>query len=79
VTNLIMPLIYTAISKSTEPFHAWRWAMFVPGFLHIFSGVMILFFTTDLPDGNYALLKKKGKMGKDSAWKVFLTGILNYR
>ena len=79
VTQLMMPLIFTGIKAHNEPFVAWRWAMFVPAFMHILSGILILFFSTDLPDGNYALLKKTGGMAKDNPMKVFLTGILNYR
>ena len=58
---------------------AWRWAMFVPAFMHILSGILILFFSSDLPDGNYALLKKSGGMKGDSPLAVMLTALLNYR
>ena len=75
----MMPLIFTGIKQHTEPFLAWRWAMFVPAFMHIISGILVLFFSTDLPDGNYALLKKTGTMVKDNPMKVFLTACLNYR
>lgn len=75
----MMPLIFTGIKAHTEPFLAWRWAMFVPAFMHIISGILILFFSTDLPDGNYAVLKKSGGMSKDNPMKVFWTACLNYR
>jgi MFS transporter, NNP family, nitrate/nitrite transporter len=74
-----MPLIFEGIKQHNEAFIAWRWAMFVPAFMHIISGLMILFFSVDLPDGNYAVLKKTGNMNKDSPIKVFLNGVLNYR
>jgi sugar phosphate permease len=79
VTQLIMPLIFKGITAHEEPFIAWRWAMFVPAFMHIIAGVGVLFFSTDLPDGNYAVLKKSNKMSKDNPMNVFLTAILNYR
>ena len=53
--------------------------MFVPAFMHIIGGVGVLFFSWDLPDGNYALLKKSGGMSKDVPSRVFLTAISNYR
>ena len=74
-----MPLILDGMTHLHQPFIAWRWAMFVPGFLHIFSGMLILFFAQDLPDGNYARLKKKGGMSKDSSLKVFIAAVRNYR
>lgn len=79
VTQLLMPLIFLGIKQHTEPFIAWRWAMFVPAFMHIISGIMILFFAQDLPDGNYAVLKSSGGMQKDNPMRVFITGIMNYR
>lgn len=79
VTQLIMPLIFEGIKNSVEPFEAWRWAMFVPGFLHILAGMGILFFSTDLPDGNYAVLKKSGNMAQDSGVKMILNAVTNYR
>ena len=53
--------------------------MFVPGFMHILGGIMILFFSTDLPDGNYALLKKTGAMTKEDPYSVILNALANYR
>lgn len=74
-----MPLVFRGISQQTEPFLAWRWSMFVPAFMHIIGGMGILFFSWDLPDGNYALLKKSGGMSKDSPARVFVTAVSNYR
>lgn len=79
VTQLLMPLVYTAIKTNEEPFTAWRWAFFVPGSMHIIMGFIILGLAQDLPDGRYADLKKKGTMAKDSAAKAFLAGAKNYR
>ena len=62
-----------------EPFIAWRYAIFVPGFMHILGGIMILFFSTDLPDGNYAVLKKAGVMTSENPYNVMLNALTNYR
>jgi MFS transporter, NNP family, nitrate/nitrite transporter len=40
VTQLLMPLIYDGMTKIHQPFIAWRWAMFVPGFFHILAGAL---------------------------------------
>jgi MFS transporter, NNP family, nitrate/nitrite transporter len=79
VTQLLMPLIFNGLKTIHEPFLAWRWGMFVPAFMHIVAASGVLFFAQDLPDGNYAVLKKKMTMTPDSPWRVFLTAMLNYR
>lgn len=48
-------------------------------FCHIFFGVCILFLATDLPDGNYAVLKKAGAKRQEDSKRVFLAAIRNYR
>ena len=74
-----MPVIYTGMQQLHPDFIAWRYAFFIPGYLHILTGIGILFFAEDLPDGNYALLKKKGNMSQDSGLKQFIAGVSNYR
>jgi hypothetical protein len=78
-TQLLMPLVYQGMTHLHSPFIAWRWAFFVPGFMHILGGMLILFFSTDLPDGNYALLKKSGGLAKDNGGKVMWNALRNYR
>ena len=53
VTHLLMPFIYTGIAAYVPDYEAWRWAFYVPGFLHIIFGAMCLLITQDLPDGNF--------------------------
>ena len=79
MTQLLMPLIYNGMKNLHPAFEAWRWAFFVPGFFHIISGIGILFFSTDLPTGNYAALKAKGGMTKDGGLKVMINALRNYR
>lgn len=79
VTQLIMPLIYQGMTQLHEPYIAWRYAFFVPGYMHILAGIMLLFFSQDLPDGNFAELKKGGKMAQDSGLQQLKCALLNYR
>ena len=55
--------------------------MFVPASMHIIAGILILFFSVDLPDGNYAVLKAQdsARIIKDNPWKTFMAGVTNYR
>jgi len=79
VTQLLMPLVYTAIKTGVEPFIAWRVAFFVPYFMHLFVGITVLTLGQDLPDGNYRDLKKKGTMEQDDGKMIFWRAVTNYR
>jgi MFS transporter, NNP family, nitrate/nitrite transporter len=79
ITQILMPVVYNGMTAAHEPFVAWRYAMFIPGFMHILGGILILFFSTDLPDGNYAVLKKTGAMNEDNGVRVLLNALTNYR
>ena len=41
--------------------------------------MVILFLSTDLPDGNYAALKRSGKMRSDKTSRMFGVAMSNYR
>jgi NNP family nitrate/nitrite transporter-like MFS transporter len=82
-TQLVMPLIFGLISSSSlaigsPRFVAWRLAFFVPGTLHIVSGLLVLCLSQDLPDGNFRDLTHRGLKVKDRLSKVFLACFLSF-
>ncbi|KAG6546127.1 hypothetical protein Mapa_012161 [Marchantia paleacea] len=81
VTQLVMPLVFSLIKHQfgAEAFTAWRLAFFLPGVMHVVMGLLVLTLGRDLPDGNYAALKRSGDKVSDTFDKVFWHGVTNYR
>ncbi|CDY69111.1 BnaC09g54030D [Brassica napus] len=72
VTQLLMPMVFHVIKLAgATPFMAWRISFFVPGFLQVVMGILVLTFGQDLPDGNLSTLQKSGQ--------VFWFAVKNYR
>ena len=79
ITHLIMPYIYSGIKNQQPAFIAWRCAFFIPAFAQIIIGLAVLVFGQDLPDGNYAELRKSGQMDKSKSHMEIWAAVKNYR
>ncbi len=79
--RLGMPLIAAAVvSFGVADEIAWRYSMIIAGVVAMLMGVVYYFFTQDTPEGNFAELKKDGKMPtikKDE--ETFLSVLKDYR
>ncbi|CAM3429418.1 MFS transporter [Zobellia roscoffensis] len=61
--RLGMPLIAAAVvSFGVADEVAWRYSMMIAGVIAMLMGLVYYFFTQDTPEGNFAQLKKEGKM-----------------
>ncbi|KAL2631780.1 hypothetical protein R1flu_016466 [Riccia fluitans] len=81
IVQLVMPVVFHIIrfNIGSEKFTAWRIAFFIPGVIQVFMGIMVLLLGQDLPDGNYAELKREGEKVHDTVSKVFWYAVSNYR
>eukprot|EP00897_Mesotaenium_endlicherianum_P007729 jgi/Mesen1/6985/ME000364S06164 len=79
--QLVMPIFFAIIRDSFDSpkFTAWRIAFFIPACMHIITGLAILTFGQDCPDGQYLAMVKTGERKMDKASKVVLNAFTNYR
>ncbi len=63
VTQMVMPLVLAAfIGLGFSLEHSWRFSMVVAGAVCFVTGIAYYFLTQDLPDGNFADLRKRGEL-----------------
>jgi len=78
VTQWLMPLLFGAIAGfGFDRFLSWRLAMFVPGTLMLFTGVLYYFVAEDTPDGRPFTPRKGMQAMREAAadyrvWLLFL-------
>ncbi len=79
--RLGMPIIAAAVvSFGVAEDVAWRYSMMIAGALCFIMGIVYYFFTQDTPEGNYAQLKKEGKMPTLKKDEVsFISTLKDYR
>lgn len=79
--RLGMPLIAAAVvSFGVADEVAWRYSMVIAGVIAMLMGVVYYFFTQDTPEGNFAQLKKEGKMPKlKKDEESFISVLKDYR
>mmetsp|Transcript_14958 Transcript_14958/g.34545 ORF Transcript_14958/g.34545 Transcript_14958/m.34545 type:complete len:506 (-) Transcript_14958:316-1833(-) len=67
VTQVVMPLVYTACLTGMSEYNAWRYSFIVPGSAALICGVCMLRFSDDTPKGNISELVKANAIQKKSA------------
>jgi len=67
VTQVVMPLVYTACLTGMSEYNAWRYAFIVPGGAALTCGICMILFSDDTPKGNISELVKANAIQKKSA------------
>ncbi|EYU30269.1 hypothetical protein MIMGU_mgv1a0234022mg, partial [Erythranthe guttata] len=69
--HLLRPVLFALIkSAGYTAFTARRIALFVPGGLHVITGILVLTLGHDLPDGNLGDPQKRGDVAPDKFGRV---------
>lgn len=79
--QLIMPLLFSLITDviGVPDYIGWRLSFFIPATAQLITGLLVLFFGQDCPDGQYLDMVKKGTRKMDTPLNVFKNAALNYR
>jgi NNP family nitrate/nitrite transporter-like MFS transporter len=71
VTNMVMPLIFSAIvGFGYAPHYAWRFAMVVPAVMMWVVAWLYHRYTKDTPDGNFSDIRQRSAVSKSTDWSV---------
>lgn len=80
VTQMVMPLIFAAfLAFGLTGETSWRLSMVVAGAVCFVTGLAYYFFTTDLPDGNFKELRKRGELATSRKKSTFFLAAKDYR
>ena len=81
VTQMVMPLVMALfIWLNFDTAASWRLSMVVAGAVCLLTGIAYWFFTTDLPDGNFADLRARGEhRSKKGTEGAFLLAVKDKR
>jgi len=71
VTNMVMPLIFSAIvGFGYAPHYAWRYAMVIPAVMMWVVAYLYYRYTADTPDGNFSDIRKNLGAAGPTNWSV---------
>ncbi len=81
VTQMIMPLVFAAfLALGLTNAASWRASMVAAGAVCFVTGLAYFFITTDLPDGNFKELRKKGLItSREKSKGTFLLAARDHR
>lgn len=81
VTQFAMPALFAGlVGLGYSSFYSWRLCMIIAGLVIMLTGIAYFFLTQDTPDGNFADLRKQGKLEKRADNKgSFMAACRDYR
>ena len=81
VTQMVMPMVFAGfVGLGYTDAISWRLSMVAAGAVCMITGIAYFFLTTDLPDGNFSELRKKGEHVSVAKGKgTFLLAAMDYR